>query len=65
MTIPELPDLDTKDMNVQEWLSFRNDRLNRLLCKFRGHVRNPGHYIDSHGNDDSLSFCERCGEYDV
>jgi hypothetical protein len=60
------PDItDEKDLNVQEWLCMRNQRLNELLCKFRGHVVNEGIYTDSHGNEDSLSYCERCGEYDV
>ena len=36
-----------------------------LVCKVFGHVVNEGLYIDSHGNDDGLSYCERCGDYDV
>ena len=36
-----------------------------VICKVFGHVVNEGEYIDSHGNWDGLSFCERCGEYDV
>ncbi len=35
------------------------------ICLVFEHRVNPGHYIDSHGEHDSLSYCERCGEYDV
>ena len=37
----------------------------RIICLVIGHRRNEGDYTDSHGNDDALSYCERCGEYDV
>jgi hypothetical protein len=37
----------------------------RIVCWIIGHEINEGHYIDSHGNDDSLSFCERCGKLDI
>lgn len=36
-----------------------------LSCAISGHDVDPGEYIDSHGNDDALSFCKRCGALDV
>jgi hypothetical protein len=36
-----------------------------LLCRMLGHVVNEGIFQDSHGNYDGLSYCERCGDYDV
>lgn len=39
--------------------------LKRLLCLILNHKVNPGDYIDHHGEDDNLTFCERCGKYDV
>jgi len=38
---------------------------NKTVCAAFGHIVNPGDYTDRHGNHDSLTFCERCGEYDV
>jgi len=35
------------------------------ICEDEGHDVDEGEFIDSHGNDDALSFCRRCGEMDV
>lgn len=37
----------------------------KIICLVFGHKVNEGLFIDSHGELDGLSFCERCGEYDV
>jgi len=37
----------------------------RFICSVLGHSVDPGDYVDSHGNHDSLPYCVRCGEYDV
>jgi hypothetical protein len=50
---------------VEVPLHMRGTVVNKLLCKVLGHKVNEGVYIDSHDNYDSLSYCERCGEYDV
>ena len=39
--------------------------ISKIICFIFGHIINEGEYIDNHGNDDALSFCERCGQYDV
>jgi hypothetical protein len=36
-----------------------------LICLVAGHKVNPGDYTDSHGEHDSLSFCERCKKHEV
>ncbi len=61
----QIPTLDRpeKDKGVVRPINPRWYK--RLACKAIGHKVNEGRYIDSHGNDDALSFCERCGELDV
>jgi hypothetical protein len=67
MNDPIIPSLKTAEITKTNWTVVRPmpTFINKLICKVRGHVVNDGEYIDSHGNDDALSFCERCGELDV
>ena len=39
--------------------------IKKIICKLVGHKVNDGEYLDSHGELDALSFCERCGKYDI
>jgi len=39
--------------------------INKIICAVLGHVVNEGIYVDNHGNEDGLSYCERCGKYEV
>lgn len=40
-------------------------RLRRMICLLAGHKVNEGMLVDGHGGWDAMSYCERCGEYDV
>lgn len=61
--VPELPDLTPEP--TPEPIEPADTLFRRFACAWYGHIVNEGLYTDSHGNEDSLSFCERCGEYDV
>ena len=39
--------------------------IGKVLCFLGKHDVNPGDFIDSHGNWDALSYCNRCRELDV
>ena len=64
--LPDIPDAPVVQTYEEKYKASRNHiKLAKMICKIKGHVVNEGVYIDSHGNEDALSFCERCKQYDV
>jgi hypothetical protein len=64
--LPSIPDAPVVQTYEEKYQATRTPgKLAKMICKIKGHARNDGTFIDSHGNEDALSYCERCGEYDV
>ena len=54
------PSIDEPTKAVQKKKRFRKF-IGKVLCRFGVHKESEFIYIDSHGNDDGICGCERCG----